>query len=164
VHDKRVFDTMPLNNSPELFFADGEFILGDSAYVLSQYMLMPYTGEDASSRENVEFNQVFSGARVIIEHVMGLLKGRWSSLRGIRIQIKTKADFVRVNRWILCCLILHNIVLFCNDQWELDAEDLAREAQDRVAVAAMANRPPASSALGVQLRNRVKRDIQEKFY
>ena len=71
---------------------------------------------------------------------------------------------VEGNRWILCCLILHNIVLFCNDQWELDAADHAQEAQDRAAVAAMVNRPPASSALGVLLRDRVKRDIQDMFY
>lgn len=53
--------------------------MGDSAYGSSQYMLVPYSGQIADTPDNVKFNERFSAGRVIIEHVMGLLKSRWSS-------------------------------------------------------------------------------------
>lgn len=59
----------------------------------------------------------FSAARVMIEHVMGLLKGRWSSLRGLRTQVKAASDFQFLNKHILCTLILHNFLLLKNDPW-----------------------------------------------
>lgn len=94
---------------------------------------------------------------------MGLLKGRFSSLRGIRIQVKTKKDFAKVNRWILACLILHNIVTFCNDPWDLDGED-PDDVAIRVARAARNNQSVTCSVQGIQLRDRVKTDILEAFY
>lgn len=46
VHDKTIFDTMPISTNPARFFSEGEYILGDSAYGLSQYMLIPYSGRE----------------------------------------------------------------------------------------------------------------------
>lgn len=42
---------------------------------------------------------------------MGYIKGRWSSLRGLRIQIKNAADHDIAVYWVTACLILHNLVL-----------------------------------------------------
>ncbi len=58
---------------------------------------------------------------------MGLLKNRWSSLRGLRLQFRNKDDLKSINNWIRffivdsqnrCCLILHNVMKFVNDVWE----------------------------------------------
>lgn len=71
------------------------------------------------------FNLIFSSERVVIEHVMGLLKNRWSSLRGIRTQLRKKGDLKKINRWILCFIILHNFMIDCEDDWDpIDAQDL----------------------------------------
>ena len=55
-----------------------------------------------------------------------MLKNRFSSLRGIRSQMKNQADFVSANEQVLVCLILHNFLLRINDVWansENDDED-----------------------------------------
>ncbi len=109
---------------PENFFSDGHYLLGDSAYKLSLQMLTPYKNPAATIPENARFNYQFSQARVKIEHVMGLLKSRWSNLRGIRIQINKQNDLVRINRWIKCTFILHNITTNTGDVWNnIDAVD-----------------------------------------
>ena len=82
----------------------------------------------ASIHENTVFNELFSSARIVIEHVNGLLKGRFCSLRGLRIQVKTANDFRRINEWICVCLVLHNILLRLRDSWnEENHEDDADE-------------------------------------
>lgn len=66
---------------------------------------------------------------------MGLLKGRWCSLRGIRIQIHKKEDTEKVNKWIVAYLILHNMVTKFNDDWEdtsLENETETDEENERL--------------------------------
>lgn len=66
---------------------------------------------------------------------MGALKGRWQSLRGLRIPIRTKADHLRACNWVSCCILMHNAVLDI-DGWVAGVEFLpahgrAQEAEDR---------------------------------
>lgn len=42
---------------------------------------------------------------------MGMLKGRWSLLRGLRVQISTAEDHLLALAWIKICLILHNLII-----------------------------------------------------
>ena len=77
--------------------------------------MIPYRNPQES--EKLEFNSKVSSARIIVEHVMGILKGRWGSLRGLRLKIKDREDTKKANNWIICCLILHNIVSGFNDEW-----------------------------------------------
>ena len=45
-------------------------------------------------------------------------------MKGLRIQVKKLDDFVRVNEWIVVCIILHNILLNFKDDWDdYDLED-----------------------------------------
>jgi putative aminopeptidase FrvX len=71
-----------------------------------------------------------ASARIIVEHVMGILKGRWCSLKGLRVKIKTKKDTEKVNGWILSCLILHNMVTQFNDDWSDEMESDIDVSQD----------------------------------
>jgi tRNA U34 5-carboxymethylaminomethyl modifying GTPase MnmE/TrmE len=67
---------------------------------------------------------------VAIEHANGILKARWSSLKGIRIQVKKREDFKQVCEHIVVCLILHNLMIDFNDEWEQDEEVEEEEADD----------------------------------
>jgi DDE superfamily endonuclease len=49
--------------------------------------------------------------RIKAEHTIGFLKGRFSSLRGLRQQIKDERDHELAVYWVISCLILHNLVL-----------------------------------------------------
>ena len=94
---------------PGKYFSVDEFLLADSGYALKSFVVTPYRQPFAEIAENKVFNEYFSSARVKIEHVNGILKGRWSSLRGIRTQIKEVKDFQIVNDHNLVCLNLHNL-------------------------------------------------------
>jgi hypothetical protein len=109
VHDTRCFEDSAVYKHPELHFPPS-----------SSWLVAPYIQPAASIPENEVFNQLFSTARVTIEHVNGILKYRFSSLRGIRIQIKTENDFADVNKWIIVCLIIHNMLISFNDDWIID--------------------------------------------
>jgi hypothetical protein len=52
-----------------------------------------------------------SHLRVRSEHCMGMLKGRWQSLRGLRVKINSKTEHVAACRWITVAIILHNLVI-----------------------------------------------------
>ena len=84
--------------------------MADAGYALKYYICTPYRKPAALLPENEIFNVLFSTARVKIEHVNGILKARFTSLKGLRIQVKQLDDFVRVNEWIVVCIILYNIL------------------------------------------------------
>lgn len=60
--------------------------------------------------------------RVVNEHTIGVLKGRWSSLRELRVQIRQNEDMNRVLLWLSACVVLHNMVLLFGDDWPSDGE------------------------------------------
>ena len=76
--------------------------------------MIPYRNPQELGKQ--EFNQKISHARIIVEHVMGILKGRWCSLRPKSILTE------KVNSWILSRLILHNMVTQFNDDWSDEME------------------------------------------
>jgi len=57
------------------------------------------------------FNYHLSRLRVRSEHTFGLLKGRFQSLKEIRIKITDQDGHRWAMVWILSCLILHNIII-----------------------------------------------------
>ena len=110
------------------FFLPGQYLLADAGYASTTWCVTPYRNPAAQSPINQVFNELFSSARCRIEHVNGVLKNRFSSLKGLRICIRTHADFQRVNLWILVCLLLHNLLIEYNDPWEV--EDITDDEED----------------------------------
>lgn len=117
VHDSTIFGTSQIKQNERNFFTGEEYLLGDSGYALDKRTMTPYKGTALENPLNQEFNKIISAVRVVIEHVNGILKGRWSSLRGIRRQINKHEDFLWINNWIVCAIILHNILVELNDHW-----------------------------------------------
>jgi hypothetical protein len=52
------------------------------------------------------------------------------SLKGIRIQVKKKEDFAKVNQHIVVCLILHNLLIDWNDKWKTKKVDISDTDRD----------------------------------
>jgi hypothetical protein len=128
VYDSTVFAQSSLFLNPWAYFSQGEYLLADSGYRATYFVCTPYRQPAANIPHNKVFNELFSSARVVIEHVNGIVKGRFSSLRGIRVQLNKEKDVKRVNEWILVCLILHNILVRFRDEWEEeDVEDVQEE-------------------------------------
>ena len=95
------------------------------------------------------FNEHISSMRVRVEHLNGILKGRWACLCGIRTQIKVINDFNLINEMIQAVLTLHNIALSLNDEWN-DVIDEDNSQNDGSNLSGM------QTQSGTELRNRLK--------
>ena len=63
---------------------------------------------------------------------MGYLKGRFSSLRGLRQQIGDTTDHKRALAWVKTCIIIHTLVSFVEEGDEDNEfiDELVREGTD----------------------------------
>ena len=57
---------------------------------------------------------------VKVEHCIGMLKGRFQSLRRMRVRLAGAKDANRIIDWVMACAIMHNMVLGM-DQWDFDS-------------------------------------------
>ncbi|WAR22681.1 HARB1-like protein, partial [Mya arenaria] len=73
VHDARVFRNCPLLDVCQQLPAPYHLI-GDSAYPLSRYMLVPYRDNGHLDAQQKKFNKAHSSTRVDVERAIGLLK------------------------------------------------------------------------------------------
>ena len=75
---------------------------------------------------------IFKQVRVKSEHAMGYLKGRFSSLRGLRQQIDDATDHKRALAWVKTCIIIHTLISFIEegDQDDEFMAELVREGTD----------------------------------
>lgn len=119
VHDARAFKATRLWNHPREFLLRGQFLLGDSAYPLTPWIIVPYKSSqglrlDANHRQ---FNKALSALRVRIEHTIGQLKARWSFLRCIPNRGGLcKEDLRGYYEWIGSAVVLHNLLVI-DDEW-----------------------------------------------
>lgn len=80
VHDARVFRNSPLKQMLENGRLGEEFhLLGDSAYILTIYMMVPFKDNGHLSEEEANFDGLHS-TRVVIERAFGLLKDKFRRL------------------------------------------------------------------------------------
>ena len=59
--------------------------------------------------------------RVKIEHCIGVLKGRFSSLKGLRVYLARRQQCGAALDWVEACCVLHNMMVSFRDTWEEDA-------------------------------------------
>jgi hypothetical protein len=138
-HDDRVFKKMKLYSDPEGHFDLNQYLLGDSAFENRWFIVAAYKKPAGTSipREHEEFNTAMSSPRVLSEHCIGILKGRFPWLREIRTVIKGKKDLKRILAYIDVCVILHNLLVKSKvpDEWDTtddfsDIDDAARAPLD----------------------------------
>ena len=125
VHDSRVFRTCDLKAllesdagrlPPELH------LLGDSAYVLQEYMLVPFRQNGHLGPAERAFNYVHSSTRVTVEHSIGLLKGKFRRLKYLEMINVTEMSYM-----IFAACVLHNFVIIKSG---VDEEDIDLSGDD----------------------------------
>lgn len=125
-HDARVFRRSPLyrlsNVERERYFPDDSFLVGDSAYPSTSYLVTPFRDNGRLTADQIDFNEKISKARVIVENAFAMLKGRFRRL-------KFFTEFLRIEfltDLIIAACILHNICVDSdddgNDFFEVDEE------------------------------------------
>ena len=109
-HDSRVFSYSKLSRNASYYFTKTEYLLVDSAYPVSDITVPSYKGATSRIAENRAFNLCHSRARIVIEHTNGILKGRFQSLKSLRLRIKNKVNHAWVVYWVKACCVLHNLL------------------------------------------------------
>jgi hypothetical protein len=110
-HDARAFEHTAAAMSPDWLFEGEEFAWADSAYTVNSRTIPVHKKPASLNLENALFDKTVAHLRVRSEHCMGALKGRFQCLRGLRVDINTKADHVAACRWITIAIILHNLII-----------------------------------------------------
>ncbi|MBW0490646.1 hypothetical protein O181_030361 [Austropuccinia psidii MF-1] len=125
----------------------GQYLLADSAYPLNEHLIPAYRAPAANAPINAKFNYCLAKSRVRNEHMIGILKGRWASLREMRLHLNGREDIQPYMEWIKSCCIPHNMLSQIEDSWlELDNE-VHQEMQQRHATDA-----PTANAIDLQRR------------
>jgi hypothetical protein len=108
-----------LTNLQEIIenFAPGSFIAGDAAYLLTEHLLVPFTGTSKQNPDKDSYNFYLSQLRIRIEMSFGLLTTKWRILRR-----KLETSLVNSSKILECCARLHNYVLNCKDDIDDDLE------------------------------------------
>lgn len=121
-HDNRVFTNSDLFRNRAAYFTEEEYLIADSGYACSKIVVPAYKSPATNHKENSDFNTYLSAARVVNEHNIGILKGRFQCLRSLRIIIRDKKSYTRATLWFLVCCVRHNVLEdmkeYFDDGWD----------------------------------------------
>ena len=85
-----------------------KFVIGDNAYMCTETLLTPFSGNEKKDPEKDAFNFYLSQLRIRIEQTFGLMTNKWRILRQ-PLQMNLK----NVAKTFMCITRLHN---FCIDE------------------------------------------------
>ncbi|KAM3862871.1 uncharacterized protein ACN63O_012764 [Diretmus argenteus] len=105
------------------------FLLGDSAYPLSTWLMKPYQEGRGVTPHQLDFNHKLSSCRMAVERAFGRLKGRFRCLLKLN---ETHITFI--SQIVSACCVLHNLCEVHNEEYlggdvEEDEEGDAEEQQ-----------------------------------
>nr|CAI5841833.1 unnamed protein product [Callosobruchus analis] len=108
-HDARVWENSKIN---ELLDSDHSplptdyRLLGDAAYPLSMYLMVPFKDKGRLTKQQKKFNKKLSSTRIVIEQAYGQLFGRFRRLKLLDIKKISYAKY-----YIMFACILHNVCI-----------------------------------------------------
>ena len=162
VHDNRVIRSCRFlqEEHENEFFSGCEHGIGDSAFVAFRRVVPPYKMPAAAMPDNAFFNSILASLRIISEHAIGLLKGRFQSLKELRVRVETKADPAKCCEHIIACIVLHNMLLRNGGGREehFMTEGEGSDEDDVSSSLGAESIPSAIRASGEQFRTRVKEE------
>jgi len=127
IHDARIFRLSKLQreidqgtwlNAPSKRLGGSEvgpLLVGDSAYLLSVWLMKPFKQTPTLTESQLRFNRALRQAQVVIEQAFTILKGHWRCLYK-PLEEKTS----RVPTTIMACCVLHNICIDVGDPSAID--------------------------------------------
>ena len=102
------------------------YILADPAYLLTNKVLVPFTGSQRDNPENDSFNFHLSQLRIRIEMAFGRLVGKWRILRSPLQQGSLRKNI----EIIMVCATLHNYVINMDIDLSIDINNLTNDFHD----------------------------------
>jgi hypothetical protein len=118
-HDARVYRQTKLFKNPAEYFSPDQFIVADSALPNSPTVVSAFKSPTgyALGEEEQKFNTHLGRLRVLSEHTIGILKGRFPWLKSIPMVVTDKPSSLRkILQYIDCCIIMHNLMIERDDE------------------------------------------------
>lgn len=116
MYDMRVFRLSGFENMcTAQNFPENSHLLGDAAYSIQKYIIVPFKDNGHLINAQVQYNTCLSQARMMVKRTIGLLKERFRSLLNILPMRRTDL----IPKYICACCILHNICLIHNDHFDI---------------------------------------------
>ncbi|KAE8886104.1 hypothetical protein PF005_g24860 [Phytophthora fragariae] len=108
----------------EMFEGD-QYLLADSGFAPDTAIVPVFKKPRHSHLADAQgtFNKEVSKIRVWNEHCIGILKGRFFGLKGLRLRLRNKRDGERVVAWIRACAALHNLLLYVLRAGDTEEDD-----------------------------------------
>lgn len=106
-HDMHCFEHTKLGIAPQNLLQKDEWCWADQGDKLYDWLIIPYKAPANSHPDAATFNFNLSKLRIRSEHAIGYLKGRFQSLKELRVLIQTPEDLAFATQWINTCIILH---------------------------------------------------------
>jgi len=106
MHDARIFRRSQLGRRLHRVRLHPFHLLGDSAYPLKAFLVVPFRDDGHMSPEQKQFNIAHSASRVIIEQAFARLKGKWRRLKNLDMDNRHLMTKV-----ITSACMLHNFII-----------------------------------------------------
>lgn len=94
---------------------------------LETWLVAPYKKPERDLPENEEFNNHVSMVRIRSEHAIGFLKGRFHSLKHLRVRIKDEKSHKFATYWVAACIGIHAFAMQCEDDERAEGDEEMRE-------------------------------------
>ncbi|KIN96837.1 hypothetical protein M404DRAFT_162126 [Pisolithus tinctorius Marx 270] len=107
VHDAWVFQGTCIASRPGDLIPEDHWTWADSTYPMEEWCAVPFKkpkGGGLSHNQNL-YNKYLS------KHAFAALKGRFQSLHELHLKIQNERDVKVTVYWVMCCIILHNMVI-----------------------------------------------------
>lgn len=137
-------------------FPENSHILGDAAYSIQKYVMVPFKDNGHLTNAQVQYNTRLSQSRMMVERTIGLLKGRFRSLLDILPMRRTDL----IPKYICACCILHNVCLIRDDL--IDIPIIVQ--QNEPVQNAIENAPQVLREEGIEKRNAIVYYLQNENF
>ncbi|KAF8590107.1 hypothetical protein K439DRAFT_1331371, partial [Ramaria rubella] len=174
-HDATAWKATQVPQEHNTLLGPDEWVWANTAYPLQTWCQAPYKRPDKDIPENGHYNYYVSRVCVCSGHCVGFLKGRWSSLHGLRLHIDNPTHIRFTVIWVTTCIVLHNFALLheaeestgvdveLNEFFHDSLELLEDEQRDREAWDGMVDEEEAADMQLIQGRLRHENLKQQLF-
>lgn len=96
-------------------------------YQIDDWLTAPYKKPASLLPDNETFNNHVSMLRIRSEHAIGFLKGRFHSLKHLRVNIASQNSHKIATYWVSACVGIHAFAMNCEEaerEEDADSDDL----------------------------------------
>lgn len=90
---------------------------------IQTWVVAPYKKPDRDIPDNEVFNNHVSMIRIRSEHAIGFLKGRFQSLKSLRVMIKDEKTHKFATYWVAACVGIHSFAMQCEAKEKAELQE-----------------------------------------